>query len=136
LVNVKNIINSHGLNVKYDYHTAARVRLILVGDKTYGTSFNISEVEAYLRKLTLEEDDYNIVEFVLDSPSYSAFTKIHEAQGTSKVEYLVEDPEREFKEYISSVRAEDIKKQNLDPSLLAKIFASVLSTGGIIPEDS
>ena len=34
---VKNVLDSHGLNVKYEYSTAARVKLILKGEKTYGS---------------------------------------------------------------------------------------------------
>jgi len=39
---------------------------------------------------------------------------------------LIEDPEKEFREYVTTMRSEDLKKQNLDPGLLAKIFAKAL----------
>ena len=47
--------------------------------------------------------------------------------GTEYIEYLIEDPEKEFKDYVTAMRSEELKKQNLDPDLLSKIFAKVLS---------
>jgi len=126
---VKNVLDSHGLNVKYEYSTAARVKLILKGEKTYGTSFNIGEVESVIRKLALDSTDYNIVEFILDPlvyPDYKLENSMEEDR-TEYIEYLIEDPEKEFKDYVTAMRSEDLKKQNLDPNLLSKIFAKVLS---------
>lgn len=96
----------------------------------YGASFNIGEIESYLRKITLDSEDYNIVEFILEHPSYYEYVKAGEDNTLGDVEYLVEDPEREFEEYVTSMRAEDLKWQNLDPNLLAKIFANVLRGEG------
>ena len=124
----KNVLDSHGLNTRYEYPTAARVKIVLKGEKTYGSSFNIGEVEPFLTKLALDSDDYNIVEFILDRPNYPEYTKVENIQALDNyVEFLIEDPEIEFKEYVTSMRNEDLKKQNLDPNLLAKIFEKVLS---------
>ncbi|MGE0243699.1 MAG: hypothetical protein AB7P56_07200, partial [Nitrososphaeraceae archaeon] len=38
------------------------------------------------------------------------------------IEYLIEDPEKEFKKYITSIRKDDLKKNNLDSDMLAKLF--------------
>ena len=126
---VKNVLDSNGLNIKYEYSTAARVKIILRGEKTYGASFNIGEVESFLRKLALDSNDYNIVEFILDRPAYSEYINVESAIGneTGYIEYLIEDPEKEFKEYVTTMRNEDLKKQNLNPDLLAGIFAKALS---------
>jgi len=128
---VKNVLDSYGLNTRYEYSTAARVKVVLKGEKTYGASFNIGEVESYLRKLALDSNDYNIVEFILDRPSYAEYVKVEKNNNmqdpTEYVEFLIEDPEKEFRDYVTSMRNEDLKKQNLDPDLLAKIFAKVLS---------
>jgi DNA repair exonuclease SbcCD nuclease subunit len=126
---VKNVLDSNGLNIRYEYSTAARVKIILRGEKTYGASFNIGEVESFLRKLALDSNDYNIVEFILDRPAYSEYINVESAIGneTGYVEYLIEDPEKEFKEYVTTMRNEDLKKQNLNPDLLAGIFAKALS---------
>ena len=99
------------------------------GKKTYGSSFNIGEVESALRKLALDSSDYNIVEFILDRPDYPEYIK-QEDIGQSlvdNIEFLIEDPEKEFKEYVTALRNKDLEKQNLDPNLLAKIFAKVLN---------
>lgn len=127
---VKNVLDSYGLNIRYDYSTAARVKIILKGEKSYGSSFNIGEVESFLRKLALDSSDYNIVEFILDHPPYTEYSNLRNIIGneTEHVEYLIEDPEKEFKDYVTTMRNEDLKKQNLDPDLLAKIFAKVLSS--------
>jgi DNA repair exonuclease SbcCD nuclease subunit len=133
---VKRLLDSHGLLGKYDYNIAARVRISLVGDMTYGASFNISEIDSYLKRLTLEGDSYNVVEFILDSPTYLEPAEVGQIVRANKIEYLLENPEREFRDYINSARSEDIKKQNLDPSLLARIFASVLSKEECLSENT
>jgi hypothetical protein len=38
------------------------------------------------------------------------------------IEYLIEDPEKEFKKYITSTRKDDLKKHNLDSDMLGKLF--------------
>lgn len=129
--NVKNLLDSHGLNEDYEYSTAARVKIILKGEKTYGAHFNIGEVESYLRKLALDSNDYNIVEFILDRPDYREYINVeNNAVHTlsDNVDFLIEDPETEFREYVTTMRSEDLRKQNLDPDLLAKIFAQALSS--------
>jgi hypothetical protein len=65
----------------------------------------------------------------LDRPAYSEYINVESAIGneTGYVEYLIEDPEKEFKEYVTTMRNEDLKKQNLNPDLLAGIFAKALS---------
>lgn len=126
---VKGILHANGLDARFEYPTAARVRIILKGNKTYGDSFNIGEIESYLRRLALDSDNYNIVEFALVRPEYSERLDTMESQGLANIEYLIENPEEEFKQYITSVRAEDLKKENLNPDLLAKIFADALRGG-------
>jgi DNA repair exonuclease SbcCD nuclease subunit len=109
---VKNILDSYGLNIQYEYATAARVKIILKGKKTYGASFNIGEVESFLRRVALDSSDYNIVEFILDRPDYPEHTNVgtNSYFSSDRVEFLIEDPEKEFKEYLSTMRNEDLKK--------------------------
>jgi DNA repair exonuclease SbcCD nuclease subunit len=114
---------------RYEYSTAARVKIILKGKKTYGSSFNIGEVESALRRLALDSNDYNIVEFILDRPDYPEYIKQENIDQSlvDNIEFLIEDPQKEFKEYVTVMRNKDLEKQNLDPNLLAKIFAKVLN---------
>lgn len=126
IARVKSVLDSHNLNIHYDYSTAARVRIILEGSKTYGSSFNVAEIESYLDRLTLDSDEYNIVEFILERPDSQEQLQLNEIETTSSIEYLIDNAEIEFKDYISSVRDLQLKKENLDPNLLAKIFVQTL----------
>jgi DNA repair exonuclease SbcCD nuclease subunit len=126
---VTDSFDAHGLNSRYEYSTAARVKIILKGKKTYGSYFNIGEVESTLRSLALDSDDYNIVEFILDRPDYPEYIKQENIDQSlvDNIEFLIEDPQKEFKEYVTAMRNMDLEKQNLDPNLLADIFAKVLN---------
>ena len=126
IARVKSVLDSHNLNIHYDYSTAARVRIILEGSKTYGSSFNVAEIESYLNRLTLDSDEYNIVEFILERPDSQEQLQLNEIETMSSIEYLIDNAEIEFKDYISSVRDLQLKKENLDPNLLAKIFVQTL----------
>ena len=96
------------------------------GSKTYGSSFNVAEIESYLNRLTLDSDEYNIVEFILERPDSQEQLQLNEIETMSSIEYLIDNAEIEFKDYISSVRDLQLKKENLDPNLLAKIFVQTL----------
>ena len=129
---IKRVIDAfdaHGLNSRYEYSTAARVKIILKGSKTYGSHFNIGEIESTLRRLALDSNEYNIVEFILDRPDYPEYIKQENIEQSliDNIEFLIEDPQKEFKEYVTAMRNRDLEKQNLDPNLLAKIFAKVLN---------
>lgn len=125
---IKNIFNKNNLNKEYDYSTAARVKISLKGNKIYGSLFNLNELASYLNKIALDSDEYNIVEFVLDTPQYSELDQNNNEidQENPFIEYLIENPEQEFKEYIDYTRKDDLKKNNLDSNLLAKFFFEAL----------
>jgi hypothetical protein len=76
--------------------------------------------------LTLDSDEYNIVEFILDRPASQEQPQVSEIETMSSIEYLIDNAEIEFKDYIKSVRDLQLKKENLDPDLLAKIFVMTL----------
>lgn len=127
LTKVNDVFKKHSLEQKYDYETAARIRIVLKGNTTFGSSLNLGEAESFLRRKALDSDELNIVEFSLIRPETIRKTiESKERSGVTDVEYLVEDPESEFKQYITSKRREALKEQNLDPDLLAKIFANTL----------
>ncbi|MGI0073337.1 MAG: metallophosphoesterase family protein [Nitrosotalea sp.] len=125
---VKDIFERNGLATKYDYRTAARVRIGIKTNTAFGSSFNVSEVDSYLRKMALDSDEFNVAEFYLVRPDHVDYeVEISSPAALANIEYLVENPEKEFKEYVTSTRAEDLKNQNLDANLLAKIFAEALA---------
>lgn len=125
---IKNIFNKNNLKKEYDYSTAARVKISLKGNKSYGSLFHLNELASYLNKITLDGNEYNIVEFILDLPQYTEFNRYKSEidQENPFIEYLIENPEQEFKEYIDSTRKEDLKRNNLDSNLLAKFFFEAL----------
>lgn len=125
---VKDIFKRHDLNAGYNYSTAARVKISLKGNKNYGSFFQLNEIVSYLNKIALDSNEYNIVEFILDVPHYSDFNESSNKIGQDDpfIEYLIEDPEQEFKEYVDSTRKADLKKHNLDSNLLAKFFFEAL----------
>jgi DNA repair exonuclease SbcCD nuclease subunit len=126
IAKVRDVLNSHNLNVPYDYSTAARVRIILKGNKTYGSSFNMGEVQSYLNRLALDSDQYNIVEFVLEHPEHQDLLQVDQIETATNIEYLIDEPGKEFKNYVCSIRDLELKRENLDPDLLAKIFVEML----------
>lgn len=125
---IKSIFERNSIATKYDYKTAARVRIEIKTNISYGASFNIGEVDSYVRKMVLDSDEFNIAEFYLVRPDHVYYEQeLSSPVALANIEYLVENPEKEFKEYVTSARSEDLKKQNLDANLLAKIFAEALA---------
>ena len=120
---IKRIFEKNGLNIPYNYQTAARVKITIRGNRSYGSFFNINEILSYLNRITLNSNDYNIVEFILETPKYydDNITK-QIRQDNIFIEYLIEDPEKEFKKYITSTRKDDLKRHNLDSDMLGKLF--------------
>ena len=120
---IKRIFEKNGLNISYNYQTAARVRIIIRGNRSYGSLFNINEISSYLNRITLNSNEYNIVEFILETPKYHDDNIMKQIrQDNIFIEYLIEDPEKEFKKYITSTRKDDLKKHNLDSDMLGKLF--------------
>ena len=120
---IKRIFEKNGLNISYNYQTAARVRIIIRGNRSYGSLFNINEISSYLNRITLNSNEYNIVEFILETPKYYDDNMVKQIrQDNIFIEYLIEDPEKEFKKYITSTRKDDLKKHNLDSDMLGKLF--------------
>jgi DNA repair exonuclease SbcCD nuclease subunit len=120
---IKSIFEKNGLNVPYNYQTAARVKITIRGNRSYGSFFNINEITSYLNRITLNSNEYNIVEFILEIPKYYDNNIIKQIeQDNLFIEYLIEDPEKEFKKYITSTRKDDLKKHNLDSDMLGKLF--------------
>ena len=121
---IKNVFEKNGLNVPYNYQTAARVKITMRGNRSYGSFFNINEISSYLNRITLNSNEYNIVEFILEIPKYYDDNIIKQIgqQDNVFIEYLIEDPEKEFKKYITSTRKDDLKKHNLDSDMLGKLF--------------
>ena len=120
---IKRKFEKNGLNIPYNYQTAARVKITIRGNRSYGSFFNINEISSYLNRITLNSNEYNIVEFILETPKYYDDNIMKQIrQDNIFIEYLIEDPEKEFKKYITSTRKDDLKRHNLDSDMLGKLF--------------
>ncbi|NOJ28686.1 MAG: hypothetical protein DA328_00785 [Nitrososphaeraceae archaeon] len=134
------IFNKNGLCRKYDYQSSARVRLVFEGEKLIGPLFNIHEIMTYLNRVSLDDDEYNISEFIMDFSNFlgdpigkndsSLHPDLNDNYCSSEKfnEYLIENPEKEFKEYICSNRENDLIKNNINPDYLANLFLNAIQS--------
>ena len=123
---VKQIIDEKGLNQKYHYPTAARVRVKLTGSGLAKGIYSITEAEAYLRRLMLSSDEYNVVEFLFTTEQLAKVESETIEETAVDIEFLLEDPAEDFRTYLDKERKEAVEKEGLDPVLLSKIFAEVV----------
>ena len=68
---------------------------------------------------------------MLEMPKYyenNIIKQIKDDDNNIFIEYLIEDPEKEFKKYITSIRKDDLKKNKLDSDMLAKLFFDSLKS--------
>lgn len=120
-------LDENGLNIPYYYPSAARVKINVRGKRKHGSQYNLAEIETSLRQLTLNTNEYNVVEFLFTVPEYDNFNKSkNNFQYDTNFEYLLEDPHEEFKDYMTSFRKDHLKKNGLDPNKLSSFFAEAL----------
>ena len=105
---------------------AARVRIRLIGPGLSRNIYNVSEAQAFLNRLILSGDEYNIVEFLLTTKQLLKTEEAKIGEVVPDVEFLIEDPAAEFKAYLTKERKDALQKEGLDPDLLARIFAETL----------
>jgi DNA repair exonuclease SbcCD nuclease subunit len=123
---VKAALDEKSLHVKYHYDTAARVRIRLIGPGLSRNIYNVSEAQAFLNRLVLSGDEYNVVEFLLTTEQLLKTEEAKIGEVVPDVEFLIEDPAAEFKAYLTKERKDALQKEGLDPDLLARIFAETL----------
>ncbi len=113
---------SQNLETSWNPSTAARVRLIFTGKAPGVGNLELSmELEALRSEVLREGSDYNIVQFVW---SFQFEGAEWDAQSYPHIEseYLIENPEADFKEYLATVNI----GEQYDVDLLTRIAARAL----------
>ncbi len=112
-----------GLKANFDPPTAARVRLVIEGSSSRMSPLDLRlSLESFRMSVLTQDSGYNISQFVwrIEQTSFE-----HDALAYPEIEseYLIEDPESDFREYLEEVKIDD----SLDESLLTKIAVKSLS---------
>jgi DNA repair exonuclease SbcCD nuclease subunit len=111
-----------GLKTPWDPSTAARIRLSYEGQPTKIGGLELSVALEGLRVNLLDRDsEYNIVQFVW-SQRQTEMSRDPSAYPEIESEYLIEDPETDFKEYLTSVELDE----KYDSDLLTKVAVKAL----------
>jgi DNA repair exonuclease SbcCD nuclease subunit len=116
-------LEEHGLRADWDPSTSARVRLVFEGVSTDLSTYELTMALETFRQEALERDsEFNIAQFVWtirhQEVEYDAA-----AYPEIESEYLIEDPEKDFKAYLSESQQVDEK---FNPEMLTKIAVKAL----------
>ncbi|MFX1369144.1 MAG: exonuclease SbcCD subunit D [Promethearchaeota archaeon] len=115
-------LNDKGLKTAWDPSTAARIRLSYEGQSTKVGGLELSVALEGLRVSILERDsEYNIVQFVW-SQRQIEMSRDPSAYPEIESEYLIEDPETDFKEYLASLELDE----TYDSEILTRVAVEAL----------
>ncbi len=120
---IQSWMNDQGLVTDFDPETAARIRFVIEGNsRSVGPLDLRLALEALRMKLLSQDSDYNISQLVwVIKQSQQEFDS--QAYPEIESEYLIEDPETDFKEYLESVSIDE----RYDVSDLTKIAVKALN---------
>ena len=123
MTKVETWLEEHGLHVDWDPSTSARVRLIFEGVSSEMSTYELTMALETFRQAALERDsEFNLAQFVWTirhrEVEYDAA-----AYPEIESEYLIEDPENDFKTYLSESQQVD-EQYNTD--MLTKIAVKAL----------
>ncbi len=122
-VKIESWFKSHELKSDWNPATAARVRLSFDGSSRQASSFDLTLVlEALRLKMLSSDSDYNVAQFYwnLQPSTDKEFTGA--AYPDIESEYLIEDPEADFRDYLSSLELDS----SLDERTLTLIAVRAL----------
>jgi hypothetical protein len=111
-----------GMKGAWDSTTAARVRLVFRGSSRVGNLDTSDAMETYRTKVMQPGSQYNIAQLVWTTqrpniePVRSAYPEIES-------EYLIENPEEDFRAYLDSLKGID---KQFDPVLLTRVAVRAL----------
>lgn len=112
-----------GLVTSWDPNTAARVRLVFEGSSKRLSGFDLGiALENSRQKVLSHNSDYNIAQYVWDIRQSSDAKYTAAAYPEIESEYLIEDPEVDFKGYLDTLEVD----KNFDVELLTKIAVTSL----------
>ncbi|MCD6164471.1 MAG: DNA repair exonuclease [Candidatus Odinarchaeota archaeon] len=127
--NIKNTVLSklaeYGLQSGWDPFTAARVKVVFEGRTLMSSLWKINSMLEYLRKQLFEDNKFNIAQFVWDWKNVEK-TWTAPAYIAEEKEYLIEDPEKDFKEFLKTQKIEEGYDINLLVKLAAKAIKEAL----------
>ncbi len=119
---VDNLLDSSGLKTNWEPTTAARIRIVFEGSSLNINNLDLSVAMESKRLDLLERDSsYNIAQFVW---TVKLPTTEHDPAAYPEIEseYLIEDPEKDFLEYLETVTIDE----QYQSSMLTKIAVSAL----------
>lgn len=115
---VYELFTNQGLKESWNQITAARVRLIFEGKSSRLSSFELGmALESLRMKIFSKDSDYNVAQFVWVVRQISDEEFVSAAYPEIESEYLIQDPEEDFRAYLETLDIDE----TLDTSLLTKI---------------
>jgi DNA repair exonuclease SbcCD nuclease subunit len=120
LEKVHTFLNTHKLATGFDFDSAYRVKIGVKGDMphTFWARFNAELIDLYNE--IIRKDDYNILQFSIGRIS-DPIAEEFELKPGEEVEYLIENPEEDFRQFI-----EKISPEGYDIDLLTKLFSEAV----------
>jgi len=120
---VESWFTKNGLVTNWDPSTAARVRLVFEGGSKRLSGFDLSMVlENSRQKVLSHNSEYNIAQYIWEIRKSSDVEYTAAAYPDIESEYLIEDPEEDFKGYLDTLEVD----KNFDIELLTKIAVTSL----------
>jgi len=120
---VESWFTNNGLVTNWDPSTAARVRLVFEGSSKRLSGFDLGmALENSRQKVLSHNSEYNIAQYVWDIRQSSDAEYTAAAYPEIESEYLIEDPEEDFKGYLDTLEVD----KNFDIELLTKIAVTSL----------
>ncbi|TFG96593.1 exonuclease SbcCD subunit D [Candidatus Thorarchaeota archaeon] len=120
---IEDWFSKKGLVAVWDPITAARVRLSIEGSSKRLSGFDLGIVFENLRQKVLSHtSDYNVAQFVWEIKQSSDTEYTSAAYPEIESEYLIEDPEVDFKGYLATLEID----KNFDIETLTKIAVTSL----------
>ncbi len=108
----------NGFVTDWNPETAGRIRLGFEGSSKRFNTFELSvALENTRQKILSHDSGYNVVQFVWYTPSQSNKEFVAAAYPEIESEYLIEDPEADFKSYLDTLEID----KSLDSETLTKI---------------
>jgi DNA repair exonuclease SbcCD nuclease subunit len=120
---VEDWFSKNGLIASWDSPTAARVRLIFEGYSKRLTGFDLGiALENSRQKVLSHNSEYNVAQFVWELKQSTDSEYTSAAYPEIESEYLIEDPEADFKGYLETLEID----KDFDVETLTKIAVTSL----------
>lgn len=115
--------DSQGLKSTWNPASAARVRLSFTGSSKQASSFDLTlTLESLRHRLLSSDSDYNIAQFYWNIQPSADNEFVAGAYPEIESEFLIEDPQSDFKDYLSSLELDG----SLDEGTLTLIAVRAL----------